>query len=154
MDLERKTLSINKNLTNKVIDRQFLITTPKTSNSNRIIDLDDKLAELLKKHKEKEQKIIGFNNNMFVFGNVKYISATTFRRKLNYYIEISKSKKITIHGFRHSHASFLINLECDSREVAERLGDTVQIVEKTYYHMFSKKKKHTINMLNNFKNKM
>ena len=29
--------------------------------------------------------------------------------------------------------SLLINLGCDSREVAERIGDTVQIVEKTYY---------------------
>lgn len=154
IDLDRKILSINKNLTNKVLDKTYLITSPKTNNSIRKIDIDDELIERLISHKKQEEKIIDFNNNMFIFGNVKYIPATTFRRKLNYYINKSNSKKITIHGFRHSHASFLINIGCDSREVAERLGDTVQIIEKTYYHMFPKKKKHTIDTLNNFKNKM
>ncbi|MDO4394998.1 MAG: hypothetical protein Q4C23_03355 [Mycoplasmatota bacterium] len=36
--------------------------------------------------------------------------------------------------------SLLINLGCDSRDVANRIGDTVNIVEKTYYHMFPTKK--------------
>ena len=52
---------------------------------------------------------------------------------------------------RHSHASLLINLGCDSREVTARLGDTVEVIERTYYHMFPDKKKHTIDVLNNFK---
>src|SRR5699024_1086165 len=107
--------------------------------------------ELLLKHYEEEQKIYNFSKEMFVFGNVKYIAPTTFRRKLNKYIDISKVKIITPHGFRHSHASLLIHLGCDSREVAKRLGDTVQVIESTYYHMFPEKEKHTITVLNNFK---
>ena len=51
---------------------------------------------------------------------------------------------------KNSHASLLINLGCDSREVADRLGDTIQIVEKTYFHLFSKKKNHSIELLNKF----
>ncbi len=88
---------------------------------------------------------------MFIFGNIHYIPSTTFRRNLNYYIDIAKVKKITPHGFRHSHASLLINLGCDSRDVAERLGDTVQMIEKTYYHMFPEKKKTTVKLLNSLK---
>lgn len=45
--------------------------------------------------------------------------------------------------------SLLINLGCDSRDVANRIGDTVNIVEKTYYHMFPTKKTHVVNVLNN-----
>ena len=89
---------------------------------------------------------------MFVFGNVKYIAPTTFKRKLDKYIVLSKVKKITPHGFRHSHASLLIHLGCDSRDVAKRLGDTVQVVESTYYHMFPKKEKTSVTLLNNFQN--
>ena len=88
---------------------------------------------------------------MAVFGNIKYISPTTLKRYLYHYIEIAKVKKITPHGFRHSHVSLLINLGCDSRDVAERVGDTIQMIEKTYYHMFPTKKKETINLLNNLK---
>ncbi len=58
-------------------------------------------------------------------------------------------KRITPHGFRHSHVSLLINLGCDSREVANRVGDTIQVIESTYYHMFPQKRNHTISVLNN-----
>ena len=58
-------------------------------------------------------------------------------------------KRITPHGFRHSHVSLLINLGCDSREVANRVGDTIQVIESTYYHMFQQKRNHTISVLNN-----
>ncbi len=151
IDLEKKTLKVSKNLTNKLVDGGYAITTPKTNNSNRIVELDDNLINLLKKHLEIEKKIYNFNNDMFIFGNVHYIPATTFRRNLNHYINIAKVKRITTHGFRHSHASLLINLGCDSRDVAERLGDTVQMVEKTYYHMFPEKKKTTVELLNKLK---
>lgn len=60
---------------------------------------------------------------------------------------------ITPHGFRHSHASLFIDLGCDSRKVANRLGDTVEMIEKTYYHMFPHQKSAIINTLNDFKNK-
>lgn len=152
IDFEKKTLTINKTLTTKIIEGGFKITTPKTNNSNRIIDLDDNLIKLLKEHYASEKKIYGFSNKMFVFGNIRFIPETTFIRKLNYYITKANVKRITPHGFRHSHASLLIDLGCDSYEVAERLGDTVRMIENTYYHIFPQKKKNTINVLNNLNN--
>ena len=35
--------------------------------------------------------------------------------------------------------------------MAERIGDTIEIVEKTYYHMFPEKKKVPTNKLNELK---
>lgn len=153
IDFKRKEVRINKSFTNKVSGKKWDIIDPKTTNSVRIIDLDDETLKLLKTHYNNEKKIYNFNDDMFVFGNQKHLSPTTLTRWLNKYIELSEVKKITLHGFRHSHVSFLIHLGLDSRDVAERIGDTVQVVEKTYYHMFPNKKKNTVNMLNNFKNK-
>ena len=150
IDFKTNKLRINKTFSNKCDGSDYIITSPKTKNSNRIIDLDNETINLLKIHYNEEKKIYDFNNKLFMFGNVKHLSLTTFTNHLKHYIELAGVKKITPHGFRHSHASLLINLGCDSREVADRLGDTVQIVEKTYFHLFSKKKKHSIELLNKF----
>lgn len=157
VNLEDKTITIRESLTTKVKNKHkkdgetHAVLTPKTSNSVRIVDLDDKLVERLKEHHNKEKHVYGFNEDMFVFGNVKYIAQTTLRRKLDKYITLAKVKRITPHGFRHSHVSLLIYLGCDVYEVAERIGDTVDMVLKTYYHMFPNKKKHTINVINKLK---
>lgn len=151
INFDRKTLRVNKTLSNKVDDQLYIITSPKTNNSIRIVDLDDNLIKLLKEHKDNEKQLYGFNDSMFVFGNVKPLSPTTFKRYLYKYTELANVKRITPHGFRHSHVSLLINLGCDSRDVANRIGDTVQMVEKTYYHMFPMKKTHVINVLNQLK---
>ena len=157
VNLDDKTITIRESLTTKVKNKHkkdgetHAVLTPKTSNSVRIVDLDDKLVERLKIHYNKEKLLYGFNDDMFVFGNVKYIAQTTLRRKLDTYITLAKVKRITPHGFRHSHVSLLIYLGCDVYEVAERIGDTVDMVLKTYYHMFPNKKKHTINVINNLK---
>ncbi len=75
----------------------------------------------------------------------------TFARKLKYYIKLVDVKK-TPHGFRHSHGSLLIHLGSSSRQVADRIGDTVPMIESTYYHMFPKKRDEVIDLLNKFKN--
>ncbi len=151
IDFKNKRVRINKTFTSKVLDGVYKITTPKTNNSIRLVDIDESLLKILTDYKSEEKKVYNFNEKMFVFGNVKYIPPTTLRRYLNKYIKLANVKKITLHGFRHSHVSLLINLGCDSRDVAERIGDTIRIVEKTYYHMFPEKKKNTINLLNNLK---
>ena len=149
INFEQKTLNINKNYTNKLGANSHKIVDPKTKNSIRIIDLDDDTIDLLKKHYDNESKLYDFNNNMCIFGNVRYMTPTTFSRYLDIYIKKSGVKKITPHGFRHSHVSLLFDLGCDSRDIAARVGDTVQVIENTYYHMFPSKKSHTVNALNN-----
>lgn len=152
VDLEKRIIKVRNNFTNKIEEQPYAILDPKTKNSIRDVDLDDKLFNLLEKHYTNEQKLYGFNDEMFVFGNIKYVSPTTFSNHLKKYIKLASVKRITPHGFRHSHVSLLIHLGCDCRDVAARIGDTVEMVEKTYYHMFPQKKSSTINALNNFKN--
>ncbi len=148
IDLDNKKLSIYKNFTNKLGNRTHKIIPPKTKNSIRTIDLDDKLIELLKEYRKSEEKIINFNDNMNIFGNVSYMCPTTISRHLDKCIEKANIKRITLHGFRHSHVSLLAYLGLDFKDIAERIGDTIEVVENTYYHMFPSKKSKVVNALN------
>ena len=118
--------------------------------------MDDELFALIKNHYNEQKKLDGFNDEMYIFGSTKYSATrytgyTTIRTHLYNDIKNADIKKITPHGFRHSHVSLLIDLGCDFREVAERIGDTVTVVEKTYYHMFPYKRKGVIDKLNDYK---
>lgn len=148
IDLKNKTVNITKSLNAKVGNKSFIITSPKTANSVRKIDISDKLLELLKKHYENEKKIYGFNKDMFVFGNTTHLALTTLRTHLDNYIEKANVKRITPHGFRHSHVSLLVHLGCNFRDVAERIGDTIQMVQNTYYHMYPEEKSKVVELLN------
>ena len=151
LNFKNKTLRINKSYTNKSGDKDIHIVDPKTSNSIREIDLDDNLIDLLTKHYKNESQIYKFQKNMNIFGNIDYIAPTTFARYLDLYIKKANVKRITPHGFRHSHVSLLFHLGCDELEVAERVGDTVEVIRKTYYHMFPSKKSNTVKALNDLK---
>ena len=150
LDFEKKTLSINKSFSDKIEGQKYIITDPKTTNSIRIIDLSEDVLNLMKKHYNTEKKIYNFSENMFIFGNVEHLSATTLNRYLKFYINNAECKPITLHGFRHSHVSLLINLGCDKFDVAERVGDTVSMIESTYIHMFPEKKSNIVEKINNF----
>ena len=45
---------------------------------------------------------------------------------------------ISKNGFNNT--ILLIHLGLDFEDVAERLGDTIEMVQSTYYHMFPKKR--------------
>lgn len=93
-------------------------------------------------------KIIGFNNEFFVFGDDKHTAYTTIDRKKDYYFNLSKVKRITMHQFRHSHASLLISNNIPLNVIAKRLGDTPDVVLKTYAHLFPQKEAEVLNVLN------
>ena len=151
IDFKNKKVIINKTLTNKLGTGNYLITSPKTTNSVREVYLDDNLLNRLKVHYNSEKSIYNFNKDMFVFGSIKYLAPTTITRHLNKYIDISNVKRISLHGFRHSHVSLLIYLGANFRDVAERIGDTIEMVQNTYYHMFPSEKNKVVSLLNSLK---
>ncbi|WP_427108637.1 tyrosine-type recombinase/integrase [Lysinibacillus xylanilyticus] len=61
--------------------------------------------------------------NYVVFGDIKEsISTTTLNRRFEKYVNTAGVKKIRIHDFRHSHASYLINKGTIISVIAARLG--------------------------------
>ncbi len=126
---------------------------------DRTISIADNSYEILKKHYEYMKCFDNFNNSWFVFGygsNINDIIGRNtidrhFKKIYDILIEKNRDKKINVlthHEFgRHSHASYLLNkgiAEGYQREIiyeiiAERLGDTVEVIKNTYAHAYENK---------------
>lgn len=142
-------IKVNKSITSKTKQKGVIETTTKTKRSDRIIDMQKSLEKRLQIRYEYAQRLDGFNGNYFVFGDIRPISSTTLARRLEYYLDKSNTKRITPHGFRHSHAAMLINAGIDDSLIAERLGHTVEELRKTYAHLYKRRRKSLVEELDN-----
>ncbi|MCI9523551.1 MAG: tyrosine-type recombinase/integrase [Erysipelotrichaceae bacterium] len=145
IDFNTNTVSIHKTTTRRVEGRIWAITTPKTKNSIRNITMPEVVINELKALKEVQEQMYGYNEDVYLFGYHRPMPDDYPRRYLVKTVkalnEISREtlKQITIHEFRHSHASYLINNMSDKftvYDIAKRLGDTVETVLETYAHQF------------------
>ncbi len=143
IDFKNKKINVTKSLTVKTFETSYKITNTKTK-ENRKIDLDNHLIEVLKKYYAVQKKVDGFNDNFFVFGGLKPLSRSSIDRYKHFYFQKSGVKEITIHEFRHSHVSLIINeaikknLDMSSvfLMLSERMGHTIGVMQKTYMHLF------------------
>lgn len=55
---------------------------------------------------------------------------------------------IRIHDLRHSHVSLLIDMGFSPHLIAERIGDTVQMVNNTYGHLYPARHQEVADRLN------
>ena len=141
VDLINNKLRISKSLS--AITSQ--ITSPKTSRSNRTIQLPDRLVEKLKRRYIIVSQQDGFNEDYYLYKDQTYISIATLRRWFNADVKKSGVKKITVHGLRHSHASYLLsNPVISELLIADRLGHSVEMLRSTYAHIYEKSRKNLI----------
>lgn len=146
IDLEAKTVNINKSLTNKSFDKTFLITSPKNNSSYRKIILPDTLINQLKKYINEFPEC---TQETFFFGITKPLDDHQIYRRLEKHTLLSNNKPIRVHDFRHSHASLLIQQGANIVLVAKRLGhtDTEQTLN-TYAHLYPNSEKELVHRLN------
>lgn len=140
INFEEKTININKTEFNRKI------TKPKTKSSNRIIMLPSLVIDLLKNLKEHATIKSPIKINYVVFGEFyTSISASTLDRKYTNYVLNAGVKRILLHEFRHSHASYLINKGVSPLIVAQRLGHSdVATTLNTYSHLYPSKQAEVI----------
>ena len=151
IDFKYKTLSIVKNVVNESGDYGYWqITTPKTKSSVRTIPIPDEVLSYLSQYFEEQKRMYGFTEKWFVFGDTTPLHPDRLRRKKNEYSQISHTKQIRIHDFRHSCASLLINNGASIIMVAKYLGHTkIDETLNTYSHLFKNKMEEIINTINN-----
>ena len=119
-DIQGNYLCINKTIDSH--DNRT-IGTPKTSTSNRKIIIDNKLRkDLLKLKKYYYDKFGSFDNSYFIFGGIKPLAPTTINRYMLKACKKCKLRKITLHQFRHSHATSLLNEHVQISVISKRLG--------------------------------
>lgn len=159
IDFEKHSVSIYKTVTYKIKGKPWEITSPKTQNSIRNIPMFKIVEDELLVWKKVCEKKYGFSEQCYVFGFSRPLAAERPRKKMvdilnkiNDGLPVDQQlKKIRIHDFRHSHASWLINnmgkYNFSDFDIAKRLWDTVQMLHSTYAHQFKDAGKNIINSI-------
>lgn len=83
----------------------------------------------------------------FVF--ISYQSGTpigenTIKYAFERMIKIANIKRITPHGLRHTHATILVNKRIPVTTIAERLGNTPQMIFDVYAHAFKEMEQFSV----------
>ena len=128
----------------------------------RTIIMPDVVKVALMEQKAHCEKLCGYDMDCFVFGFDRPLPAETIRKNLIRGVESANADGnslhlIRVHDFRHSHVSYLINNKADQYsdyEIAQRLGDTVETIRKTYAHLFKDADRKIIEFMNKDTSKM
>lgn len=159
IDFDNKEIHINKTLSVKSKDKKN-----NTKNYvNRKIKMNQLIFEILIKHKEEMMKYSDFKESWYIFGNSLYIPSTSLDREKDKAFEKSGVHRITMHEFRHSHVSLLVNeyikiskeknMKIDATKflliMANRMGHSLDVMQKTYLHLFPTIQDEIIDLLNN-----
>lgn len=154
-DFDGSSIDVNKTISKEFgNDKTYIINDPKTRSSKRIITLSNNVITLLNGLKENFKLYEGFSNDWFIFGGLKPYSHTTANNHKNKYCSLSDVKQITLHEFRHSHVSLLINKNVPITDISERLGHAdSSITLGIYSHMLRKENDPVLDVLNNLNGK-
>lgn len=127
LDLINKTISINKSIPHRQVGSRRGLSSLKTPKSYRILKLDDEL----------------FNNLLpllnqdgsFIFGGQEPLSTSTITRRLKESLKKAKLRDYTLHEFRHSNGSLLLDANVPLIKVSKRLGhSSVDVTARVYAH--------------------
>ncbi len=149
-DLNDNTISIIKTIDEH---RKRKIDTPKTLSSIRDIIIDDNLKnDLLELKKYYIKKYNNKKYDYFIFGGMKPLSATTINRYKLEACEKANIRPITLHQFRHSHATLLLNQNIDIHVISKRLGHSkVSTTLDIYTHANLEQEKRVYDTLNSLR---
>lgn len=138
-DMDKNTISITK--TYKRLERQDVVSTPKTQNSIRNIVIPVYLKNEVKEYIDSFYKMPE-DQRLFP------IVDRTIQKRMQKYIKKSGVKKIRVHDLRHSHVAYLIDKKVEPLIIKERLGHKdIQITLNTYGHLYPSKQHMVADLL-------
>lgn len=126
----------------------------KTKNSERTIKVDELVIEQLSAY-QKALKPVLFKYgeklapSTFIFlslGSGKPLAPTGVNANFNRMISLAKLPKTTVHGLRHTHATILLNNGIPVKAIAERLGNTPEMIHTVYGHILKELEDKTVNV--------
>ncbi len=123
-----------------------IITTPKTEQSVRVIDIPQFLTKEIEMY---VNRCYGLPDNERLFP----IVAEAVQHKLKHACVKAGVKPIRVHDLRHSHVAYLINQGVQPLIIKERLGHRdIKITLNTYGHLYPNQQKKVADMLNAARN--
>lgn len=138
-DFEKSTVRINKSY--QRIEKEDIITEPKTPKSNRIISMPDFLCEEIEEH---VKSIYGLEPTDRLF----QITKSYLHHEMDRGSKKQNIKRIRVHDIRHSHVSLLIDMGFSAVAIADRVGHESIDITYRYAHLFPTKQAEIANKLN------
>ena len=136
IDLETGAVSVSK-----TTHRAIIQSTPKTNKSNRVVLIDSKAIAVLKHWRIFQARhflSIGKGKHDLVFPGItgKVLDYQIIRPVLLKWFKACNLPQVGFHGFRHSHASLLLNAGVPYKEIQERLGHaSIKMTMDIYSHL-------------------
>jgi integrase len=162
INFNQETIRISKTLT-RGINNRLIIQPPKTEKSNRTVSIKNnhKLISLLYDWKQEchlKNEITGVRPSKLVFPSAKnfLLDPNSLNPTLDKIIERYNLKRITVHGFRHTHITILFLGGASIKQVQDRVGHgDVQTTMDIYHHVMQESREETPQLfadtLNKFK---
>lgn len=146
IDFENSQIKINKTL-----NRFQETNTPKSKSSIRNIDIDRATLLMLKQYKNRQQieawQLGKTETVVFSVFVTKYAYACNLRKRLNKHFDNSGVTNVSFHGFRHTHASMMMNAGLPYKELQHRLGhSTLAMTMDTYSHLSNENAKKAVSL--------
>lgn len=141
IDFQEQAVRVSKTLT----QAGTIQDSPKSKSSNRIVYIDNDTISLLKKWRKAQSDgtILLSDTLAFCIHNRSYTYAAE-KKKLDKHFQKAHVPNIGFHGFRHTHASLLMNNDVNPKEIQHRLGHSdYGITMNTYSHLAKYKEKNT-----------
>lgn len=129
-DFEKSTVRINKSY--QRIEKEDIITEPKTPKSNRIISMPDFLCEEIQEY---VKSIYGLESIDRLFP----ITKSYLHHEMDRGSKEQNIKRIRVHDIRHSHVSLLIDMGFSAVAIADRVGHESIDITYRYAHLFPTK---------------
>lgn len=159
IDFENRTLSVKQTLA--TCDKwEIKFQVPKTEKSLRTISLDSETLQMIKRWQLRQKEFflkMGIkpikNNEQLLFTSEenKPLYLDYINHNLKIIIKEHNLKRITPHGFRHTHCSLLFESGASLKEVQVRLGHTdIKTTMGIYTHVTKRQTEETANRFADF----
>lgn len=144
-DLRNCTLRINKSY--QRINKQDIITDPKTKKSKRVIKMPKFLCEEIEEYLKMLYRIKP-TDRMF------NVTKSYLQHEMQRGAKAAGVKRIKIHALRHSHISYLIDLGFSAVAIADRVGHESIDITYRYAHLFPSKQTEMADKLDDERSKI
>ncbi|MFJ7839882.1 tyrosine-type recombinase/integrase [Lysinibacillus sphaericus] len=142
IDFTNQTITIERHRGSNGVD------STKTKNSERTIKIDEVVLQQLKSYRTAVKALLLSHgrklhdditkDDSFIFispNTIKPFASTGLNATFNRIVAAVGLPATTIHGLRHTHATILMNNDIPVKAIAERLGNTPEIIHTTYGHV-------------------
>ena len=155
--VRKELIKIKKFNAKKHIGYEYKLTTPKTKNSIRDVDIASYLFDIINKYintivkKNYKNNSIQFDNQslIFVTSICTFIDQSNLRKKWAKFLQDINVPFKKWHALRHGFACLLFLAGADIKTVQELMGHAdIKTTSSIYLHVFPEQKKAAINLLN------